>query len=212
MESKFAYKKWAKIYDTNENKTRDLEKLALTDTLKKYNFESVLEVGCGTGKNTGYFLSKAKKVHCIDITEEMILKAKEKNRAENLTFNVIDIRTEWNLPKNEYDLIAFSLILEHIENLTEIFSNASKVLKDDGLIYIGELHPFKQYIGVKAKFENEDGLQVVDCFTHNFSDFTSAAKLAGFKILDLNEYFDNDNRNSVPRILTIIFRKESNAE
>ncbi|MBE2280844.1 MAG: class I SAM-dependent methyltransferase [Ignavibacteriaceae bacterium] len=200
------------IYDTNENKTRDLEKLALTDTLKNYNFNSVLEAGCGTGKNTGFFLSKAKKVHCIDITEEMILKAQEKNKADNLSFDIVDIRKDWNLPTNNYDLIAFSLVLEHIENLTDIFCNASKVLKDGGLVYIGELHPFKQYVGVKAKFEKGDGLQVVDCFTHHISDFTIAAKLAGFQILDVNEYFDDDNRNSVPRILTVVFRKVSKEE
>ena len=47
-----AYNIWANQYDTNENRTRDLDKKSTIETLSKYEFENVLELGCGTGKNT----------------------------------------------------------------------------------------------------------------------------------------------------------------
>ena len=37
-----AYNIWANQYDTNENRTRDLDKISTIETLTKYNFESVL--------------------------------------------------------------------------------------------------------------------------------------------------------------------------
>ena len=76
-------------------------------------------------------------------------------------------------------------------------------------MYIGELHPYKQYVGSKARFENEDDIQMVDCFTHHLSDFLLSAKGNGFSIQDINEYFDDNNRNEMPRILTIVLKKES---
>jgi len=74
-------------------------------------------------------------------------------------------------------------------------------------VYIGELHPFKQYTGTKARFDTEEGPQTVPCFNHNISDFTGAATRNGFAIADVNEHFDDDDRTSVPRILTLVLRR-----
>ena len=73
-----AYNIWAKQYDTNINRTRDLDKVAKIETLSKYDFESVLELGCGTGKNTKWLLEKAKRIIGLDFSQEMLNKAKEK--------------------------------------------------------------------------------------------------------------------------------------
>lgn len=54
-----AYNSWASQYDTNLNKTRDLDKKATIETLSNYHFNNVLELGCGTGKNTEWLLTKA---------------------------------------------------------------------------------------------------------------------------------------------------------
>ena len=47
-----AYNSWAIQYDTNKNKTRDLDVKSTITTLSKYDFKNVLELGSGTGKNT----------------------------------------------------------------------------------------------------------------------------------------------------------------
>ena len=47
-----AYNVWADNYDTVVNKTREVEARALRTLLSQNNYESVLEIGCGTGKNT----------------------------------------------------------------------------------------------------------------------------------------------------------------
>ena len=100
------------------------------------------------------------------------------------------------------------MILEHIENLEPVFYEASKALAAGGFIYIGELHPFKQYTGTKARFTTDEGEQAVTCFNHHMSDLTSAAKKYGFDVVDLNEYFDDDAGTSIPRILSILFKKK----
>lgn len=80
-------------------------------------------------------------------------------------------------------------------------------MNGSGYVYIGELHPFKQYTGSKARFETGEGLQIVQCYNHHISDFTLSAKKYGLKLLAFDEYFDNDDKASIPRILTLLFQK-----
>ncbi len=207
MDTQEAYNAWAFQYDMNDNKTRDLEAIALRNELIDLPFETVLEVGCGTGKNTDWFISNNKRVTGIDLSPEMLAKAKSKVVSTNAKFIQADITRPWNFTDERLDLAGFSLVLEHIIDLDFIFLEVSKKIKEGGFVYIGELHPFKQYAGSKARFETEEGTHVVQCFNHNISDFISAAKKHGLELVKLNEYFDDDDRNTIPRILTLIFKK-----
>jgi ubiquinone/menaquinone biosynthesis C-methylase UbiE len=202
-----SYNLWSQQYDTNQNKTRDLEALAIRETLAEINVENCLEIGCGTGKNTALLLTKAKKVVAVDLSEEMLAYAKQKIKSEQVEFIHADIRDEWSFTKGQYDLVSFSLVLEHIEDLVEIFKKTYGLMKPNGLVYVGELHPYKQYAGSKARFETEAGRQEVSCFNHNISDFTVAARQNGFEIIDIAEHFDNSDRHTIPRIITFLFRK-----
>lgn len=205
-----AYKKWSDQYDSNINKTRDLEGIALRKELESMKFKNCLEIGCGTGKNTEWLLTRSDRVTAVDISPEMTAKAKEKIRSDKVNFILADINKVWSFVNEKYDLISFSLVLEHIKDLDHIFCETSKALTKGGHIYIGELHPYKQYTGTKARFETEEGIRAVTCFDHNISDFTNSAKKYRLIITDVNEYFDNEDRTGIPRILTLIFRKKWN--
>jgi ubiquinone/menaquinone biosynthesis C-methylase UbiE len=207
MNPQQAYNSWASQYDTNDNKTRDLEAKALRDILSTISFNTVLEIGCGAGKNTEWLLQKAQRITAVDLSEEMLSKAKEKIQSDNIEFIQFDINNDWNFTERTFDLIAFSLVLEHIENLDHIFKEVYKKLNDEGFVYIGELHPFKQYTGTKARFETKEGLQIVQCYNHHISDFIQSAKKYGLKLIGLDEYFDNEDKTSIPRILILLFQK-----
>jgi len=118
-----------------------------------------------------------------------------------------NILGDWTFRKQLYDLVSYSLVLEHIENLEPVFKETAQSLKPGGHVYIGELHPFKQYAGSKARFETEEGLQVVDCYTHHISDFIEAGRKNRLTLVDLQEYFDEDEKKEIPRILTIVLKK-----
>lgn len=207
MEVEMAYGEWSLQYDTNLNKTRDLEAIALKETLGHYHFKHCLELGCGTGKNTGWLAQICHKVTAVDLTKEMIEIAKSKINSANTKFIIADINNEWDFENNEFDLATFSLVLEHIQDLDPIFEKLSKVIVKGGHVYIGELHPFKQYAGSKARFVTEHGEQVVNCYHHHLSDFFAAANKSGFLIEHMNEYFDDNDRANIPRILTILCKK-----
>jgi ubiquinone/menaquinone biosynthesis C-methylase UbiE len=202
-----AYRVWSEQYDSNENKTRDLESISLRETLGLIEFAKVLEIGCGTGKNTVWLAQQAKEILAVDLTPEMLEVAKSKVNAPHVNFHIADINQNWDFANAPYDLAVFSLVLEHIENLDLVFEKLAQVIKKDGFVYIGELHPFKQYAGSKARFNTSDGEQVVTCFNHHVSDFTEAAQKHGFAINLIKEYFDDQDKKNLPRILTILFKK-----
>jgi len=207
MDTKQAYDTWSQQYDTNINRTRDLEAQALRAGLANVSFDACLEIGCGTGKNTVWLMEKARHITAVDLSDNMLAKAKEKIDSSRVVFTQADITKPWSFRDRLYDLVSFSLVLEHIGDIDPVFGEASRSLNSGGYMYIGELHPFKQYTGTKARFDTEEGRQVVDCFTHNISDFIQAARKHGMVLLDANEYFDDNDRTEIPRILALLFKK-----
>jgi ubiquinone/menaquinone biosynthesis C-methylase UbiE len=208
MNIQSAYNSWANNYDEDKNLTRDLDAQIVIEEFNNNRFMSILEVGCGTGKNTVFFSEIADNVYAIDFSEGMIAKAKEKVKANNVSFNVNDITSNWSIEDNIFDLVSCNLILEHIEDLDFIFEQTHKHLKPDGLLFINELHPFRQYDGKKAVYEENGETKEIDAFVHNISDFINSANKNGLKLLGLKEYWHKQDQNKLPRILSLQFIKE----
>lgn len=199
-----AYDQWAEQYDSCGNPTRDLEGVAIREVLNGILVGRCLEIGCGTGKNTQWLATISSHVTAVDLSAEMLQRAKEKLNGSAVEFVQADITGDWNFGTEPFDLVTFSLVLEHIKNLNHIFHKVKQYTHPGSLVYVGELHPFKQYTGTKARFDTPQGVQVVNCFNHHISDFTSAAISQGFRILDLKEYFDPQPETCIPRIMALL--------
>lgn len=208
MKIEDSYNAWARSYDSVENKTRDLEAIVLRETFLNPHYGNILELGCGTGKNTGWLSKKADFVTALDFSSEMIAKAQAKIEAENVTFSQSDITEQWPVKAGWSNLITCSLVLEHIDDLHFIFKEAARVLKRRGKFYICELHPWKQYQGKQAKFETDGATHLPEVFLHHISDYLNAAKAEGFHLLDLNEWFDDPQKKNVPRLISLVFESE----
>ena len=197
------YDQWAETYDSTSNKTRDLDLVASKTALEATKFQSVLEVGCGTGKNTEWLVRRCTRLVAVDFSAEMLAIAKKKVTDLNVEWNRFDISRTWPIQQHSFDLITFNLVLEHVQDLNAVIAEAASRLTNDGHIYISELHPFKQYLGSGARFDTENGTQKLEVFTHHISDFVKALADAGLRIKELNEWFDSDVAG-VPRLLTIL--------
>lgn len=206
MNNQKAYNAWAAIYDDNQNKTRDLDALITTQVLSNYSLENVLEIGCGTGKNTLWLATKAKELWAMDFSKEMLAKLKTKLGDYPLNLYEADIQKTWPIEDQQVDLAITNLVLEHIQDLNFIFEEAARVLQKEGLFFVSELHPIKQYLGSKARFEVDGATQVLDCYVHHISDYLEAAKAAGFECVDLQEWFDDNNKKNPPRLVSFVFK------
>jgi ubiquinone/menaquinone biosynthesis C-methylase UbiE len=202
-----AYNSWAESYDDMLNKTRDLEEKAARIMLKNAYFDSILELGCGTGKNTQWLAEQCNKLIGLDFSEEMIAKAKQKIPLDKVVLKQQNLEGEWDINKGSIALVSCSLVLEHIEDLNLIFKKVSEVLKNKGEFYLGELHPFKQYSGSKARFDNGSEIQELEVYAHHISEYLTAAKNNQLDLIDLKEWFDEDDRTKIPRLISFRFKK-----
>ena len=198
---------WSASYDTDENLTRDLDQKVTRDTLADLKFKSILETGCGTGKNTAFLSQIGAKVHALDFSPGMIAKARAKVKAENVSFSIADLTQRWPCEDAAYDLIVCNLVLEHIEDLSFFFSEAYRVLEPGGKFLVNELHPFRQYAGKKARFSSKAGVTESPAFVHHISDFVNAASENGLTLVKLNEWWHEEDQNKPPRIVSFIFEK-----
>lgn len=140
--------------------------------------KDVLDIGCAMGSFTKYISDKGLNVDGIDISSKMIDIARKK--VPNVNFQVMDML---NLTIDKmYDGIMFINSTIHIEKkyMVDLFKNVSKLLKDDGVIFIillegdGEMYveeplkpSIKEFVNFCTKEEIEcvfvaSGLSVID--------------------------------------------------
>ena len=95
----------------------------------------ILDLGCGPGQHSKFFSDLNFNVTGIDLSKNMISRARSKYR--NIDFKVMDI---YNLKFDNlfFDGIWASASLLHIEKskVLKVLIDLKKILKDDGYIYI----------------------------------------------------------------------------
>jgi ubiquinone/menaquinone biosynthesis C-methylase UbiE len=207
MSIQAAYDDWAATYDLDRNLTRDLDQVVTRKTLAHRRCRSILEIGCGTGKNTPLLADISEKVLALDFSQAMINRAKEKLPLDHVSFAVADLTYSWPCDDQSVDLIVCNLVLEHIDDLSFIFSEAFRALMTGGHFFICELHPFRQYQGIKANFKRDQGTTVIPAFVHHISEFIHTAHSNGLTIESLNEWWHEDDQDKLPRLVSFLFKK-----
>tara|TARA_B110000444_G_scaffold1154_1_gene1058 strand:- start:95 stop:721 length:627 start_codon:yes stop_codon:yes gene_type:complete len=200
-----SYNGWAHQYDNDINPTRDLDKTVTKEFLSKIDFFKVLELGCGSGKNTEWLIAKADSLIGLDFSKKMLDLARKKIISKKVTFINADLNGKWPVHNNSFDLATINLTLEHIEVLDHIFNSLFMKLSQGGKCFVCELHPKKQLEGSKAQFEKNGTDIVLDVFQHSEKDYIQSAEKAGFKLLTKQDWYSNEE--NLPRLISFLFEK-----
>jgi len=121
-----AYDRWASTYDTMPNVTRDLDAELLRVGLSGIELGDVLEIGCGTGKNTKWLVKQA-RVMGLDISTKMLAQCQE--AAPDAELHITDLTLPWPVDTHAVDTIVVDLVLEHIEDLDHIADESARELR-----------------------------------------------------------------------------------
>ena len=199
------YNAWAYQYDNNINPTRDLDKTVTKESLSNIDFFKVLELGCGSGKNTEWLTTKSDELVGLDFSKNMLDLAREKITSKKVIFLNVDLNEEWPVNNNSFDLATINLTLEHIEILDHIFNSLFMKLVQGGKCFVCELHPKKQLAGSKAQFEKNGTEIVLDVFEHSEEDYIQSAEKAGFNLISKKDWYDN--KKDIPRLISFLFEK-----
>ena len=204
-----AYNDWAETYDIVQNQTRDLAAKVLRQVKLDLDGRKVVEVGCGTGRNTTWLAERAAEMVGLDFSEEMLARARSLVNDPRVSFIQHDARKTWPLADYSADVVIAMLILEHVEKLEPVFVEAARVLNTGGQFFLCELHPMKQLMGGQAQFSNTrtGERQLISAFLHDVSDYVNAGLSSGLQLEHMGEWRDSDAQAiSQPRLLSLTFR------
>jgi len=202
-----AYNAWSATYDSDHNRTRDLDEQVARQELQNLRCKAVLELGCGTGKNTQLLADISERVYSLDFSAGMIEKAKQRVPAANVTFELADITKCWPVDDQLFDLVVCNLVLEHVEDLQFVFSEAARALIAGGKFFVSELHPFRQYQGTQARFQQAEQTTQIAAFLHHIADFLAAAESHQLKLDALKEWWHEEDEGTPPRLISFMFTK-----
>lgn len=135
------FDKWSRKYDRSIlqrivfNRTHDVFARELSPFLK--NGARILDVGCGTGKFAFKLsnLTKNLKIHGVDLSKDMIERAKSKLRGEPIEFKIGDVE-ELPYESNTFDIITCSHSFHHYPNQKKAASEMHRVLRGEGKLMI----------------------------------------------------------------------------
>ena len=136
---------------------------SLLNNLEKKN---ILDAGCGTGVYTEWLLNNGSSVIGIDANEKMLTHAIKRN-GDKAQFIQANLEEPLVMFKDKtFDGIISPLTLTYCNNLKDIFSEFSRILKDNGWLVFSTEHPFFSY--KYHKIENYYTTKEVKCIWTGF--------------------------------------------
>ena len=144
------------------NDTQDVVFCATQDLFLSYLNEgdSILDFGCGSGRDTKYFLSKGYKVDATDGSEEICKVASDYIgiNVKCLLFNKLD-------EIDKYDGIWACASILHLDrdDLIDVFHRIARALKDNGILYTS--FKYSEFEGMR------NGRYFTDFTIESFNEF-----------------------------------------
>ena len=202
-----AYDAWAARYDEDVNRTRDLDAEVVRGVGLPVAQRDVVELGCGTGKNTEWLAGEARSVVALDFSPGMLARARARVTADHVRFVQHDLRDPWPLADRSADVVIGNLVLEHVDHLLPVYSEAARVLRPGATLFLCELHPERQRRGGQAHFTAPTGDVVhVPAFRHTVAEYINGGIAAGLRVTRVGEWLEADaSRDAPPRLFSLEF-------
>jgi ubiquinone/menaquinone biosynthesis C-methylase UbiE len=205
-----AYDRWSRRYDDDRNATRDLDAQVLREAPLDLAGARVLELGCGTGKNSAWLATHAVELVALDFSAGMLAVARRRVQSPTARFVEHDITRPWPVESSTMDAVVGNLVLEHIRDLASVYAEVARVLKPGGRLFLCELHPYRQLRGGQAHFLDVEtnAMVPVTAFPHTVSEYVNGALDAGFILRRLGEWLEDDAPpEAPPRLLSLLFER-----
>lgn len=204
-----SYDRWSASYDADRNATRDLDAAVLRRAGLPVADRDVVELGCGTGKNTVWLAAHARSVAALDFSEGMLARARGRIADSPVRFLRHDITDRWPLADESADLVVGNLVLEHVAALADVYAESARVLRPGGTLFLCELHPERQRLGGQAHFMDAAGETThIPAFRHTVAEYVNDGIAAGLHLTHLGEWLEpTATSGAPPRLLSVRFEK-----
>jgi ubiquinone/menaquinone biosynthesis C-methylase UbiE len=192
-----AYDRWASSYDSYDNPMVFMARAALRAVLGDVVGQTVVEFGCGTGRNLALLKHHgAGRLIGLDFSRGMLAEAGVLDVGAELHLH--DMMQTAPIAKGLADHALFCLSLEHVPDIVPPVGNAIRLLRHGGRITIVEIHPFLSLGGAKAHFRDGDDEVHMPTFAHQFPAYLAACREVGAVLADCREWRPMDIAGDLP--------------
>ncbi|MBM2840937.1 MAG: biotin synthase [Bacteroidetes bacterium] len=191
-----AYQLWAETYDDIEdNALLFAESRGVRPILESHSLENktILDAGCGTGRYLQLLQSyRPRLLVGFDFSPKMLEQAESKMNGSLVHLNVANVEFLPYKPST-FDFILCTLVLGHVQNLSEAVSQLSATLRSGGTIVSSMFHPFGQLLEWKRTFQavrksdNRRKTFAARYYKHLFSEYFNAFSSSGLEITRMCE-------------------------
>lgn len=128
-----------RLSNTCENEL--IEQPALRKCLPPLTGLRVLDLGCGGGQFARYCIDQgAETVTGVDLSRNMLDYAEKHNGHERITY-VHDSVEDVELPKNQFDLVVSSLMMDYVRDYEQLVIKIAGCLRARGQFVYSTIHP-----------------------------------------------------------------------
>ena len=179
------YKIWSESYDSFPNLLIEIEEPVVRKLILEFPKGKVFDAACGTGRYSGFLHSLGHKVIGMDLSNDMLQKAKAKNHdIQYIKGDMLAIPFH----DNSFDIAISALALTHLTNLDKAISELTRVVKQGGHIILSDIHPWFIVLGGQAYFFDKEGnYNFIRNHIHWHNLYLKAFEKAGLKIIECIE-------------------------
>jgi ubiquinone/menaquinone biosynthesis C-methylase UbiE len=188
-ETSAGYDVWSSTYDQDDNPMIVMADRALADLLPHVRGQRVLELGCGTGRNADALLAAGAASYVgVDGSAGMLARACERITDPRASWVLGDL-LDHALAPGAYDLVLFSLVLEHVAAPAAALTRAASALVPGGVVRAHEIHPQLRAGGTQAHYV-AGGVEVpLASFAHTVASLCEAAVAAGLELVSTTDRY-----------------------
>ena len=186
VDPKKGYDLWGEDYQAAWPES--FEKDRVLNVLGKIEGQKILDAGCGVGRNTIKLVKRGAEVTGVDFSDKMLDICKEKLEERDLEAELVNSDLK-ELPFEEeaFDIVVCSSVIDHIRDLSDVFSEFSRVLKENGILVVSGVHPSVKAEKHAARFEKGEKFFIIKEFDHSFEELQSVARNNGLEKKEMIE-------------------------
>ncbi len=190
--------------------SNEIEWPCIKEMLPILKDKTILDIGCGTGRFSFYFDSyEPKSILGIDISEEMLAYAKNKNKSYRIKFQKCSVEDISEIVSEKFDFVFSSTATHYFPDLKEAFRSIHNVLAENGIVILSAMHPLytaeypfdkdgewkirylhkeiREYYQPWTKYGKSKNGVVCKSYHYTFSDYINGLREAGLEVKEIQE-------------------------
>lgn len=189
-----AYQLWAPTYDSNPNPLLALEARLLSDLLRGFRHEMVVDVGCGTGRSRSLLPQVDSEIFGADTCMEMLAQGCRKSGLHGKLVQSDAVALPFRDAVADVTLCSFAV--SYFSDLCAAFTEIARVTKSSGIVALSDLHPCAIASGWRRSFRVGKISYEIASGPYSDSEFQTALDKSGLRLLtQINSGFSQQERS-----------------